>query len=112
MFADLVHRVQPSSSGALSNQTDARLQLIRRVTPTWSGILGVRYIRSDAVAANAATDYRDYGTLNLGVEWRWTRTLSLQGEAAYVRQKLENQPRAGDSKQITLSVAYDAGRKN
>ena len=112
LFADLVHRVQPSSSGAVSNQTDARLQLVRNFTPRWTGDFGLRYIRSDAISDTTTTDYRDFGTVNVAAEWRWTRTVSLKGELAWVRQKLENQPKAGNSQSATLSVAYDAGRKN
>jgi hypothetical protein len=112
LFADLVHRVQPSSSGAVSSQTDARLLLVRNFTPRWSGDFGVRYIRSDAISETTTTDYRDFGTVNIAAEWRWTRTVAVKGELAWVRQKLENQPRPGNSQSATLSISYDAGRIN
>lgn len=110
LFVDLVYRVQPSSSGVISNQTDGRLRLVRNFTPRWAGTIAARYVRSQAVDKTTTTDYRDYGNFNVGAEWRWSRKLSLKGELAYIRQKLENQPSAGDSQMVTLSFAYDAGR--
>jgi hypothetical protein len=112
LFADLVHRVQPSSSGTVANQTDARVQLIRSITPRWRATLGGRAIISQAVDRNARTDDRQYSIASIAVEWRWTRRLSLVGDFEYIRQKLENQPRAANTNLVTLSVAYDAGRRN
>lgn len=111
LFFDAVYRVQPSSSGAVSDQTDLRLQVVRNFTPRWNGTLGARYVRSEAVNPAAPTDYRDYGVLDLTAEWRWTRFVALRGQLSYVRQKLENQG-AGGSKVVKLMIAYDSARKN
>jgi hypothetical protein len=112
LFADLVHRVQPSSSGSVSNQTDARVQLIRSLSPRWRATFGARAIVSKAINRTARTDDRQYDIASIAVEWRWTRRLSVVGDYEYIRQKLENQPGAANTNLLTLSVAYDAGRKN
>jgi hypothetical protein len=112
LFADLVHRVQPSSSGLVSNQTDARVQLIRRLSPRWQATFGARAIVSKPINRNARTDDRQYDVASIAVEWRWTRRLSVVGDYEFIRQKLENQPGAAHTNLLTLSVAYDAGRKN
>lgn len=111
LFADIVHSVQPSSTGAISNQTDARVQLVRALTPRWNATLGARAIYSQAIDPVAPTDSRQYEIASLGVEWRWTRRLAVVGNAEFIHQQLENQPGANTSR-VSLSLAYDAGRSN
>jgi hypothetical protein len=110
LFVDVVHRLQPSSSGSVSNQTDARLQFIRTISPRWRMTLGARAIVAKPVDRNVATDNRTYDVASANLEWRWTSKLSVVGDFQYIRQKLENQS-AANTNRVTLSIAYDAGRK-
>jgi hypothetical protein len=110
LFADLVHSVQPSSSGAVSNQSDARVQLIRSINQRLQATIGARAIQSKAVNPNAATDDRQYAIASLGLEWRWKPQWSVVGTYDFIHQKLENQTGA-DTHRVLLSLAYDAGRR-
>lgn len=110
LFADLVHSVQPSSTGTVSNQTDARIQLIRSITQRLQLTVGARAIDSQAVNPNAVTDDRQYAVASLGLEWRWKPQWSVNGSYDFIHQKLENQAGA-DTHRVLLSLAYDAGRR-
>ncbi|MET0535097.1 MAG: hypothetical protein ABW171_12800 [Steroidobacter sp.] len=82
----------PTGRGVLARRDEVELSLHRRLTERLTGNIGARWIRSqDSVPQlGAVTTYEvDYGRVELGASWRWSRDWSLALQLAGQTQEYE-----------------------
>jgi hypothetical protein len=112
LLIDALRSTSPSSQGAIVNRDELRFSLSRDFSPLFTGLLGVRGIRTNGIENSGVTQVqeRKYYTGRAGFEWHLNRAYSLEGAYEYRWQKYEGDPTNASSNGVTLSLVYQPRR--
>jgi hypothetical protein len=107
MRSELVRRMSPDSLGFVAPRDEIRVAWTRMMSARVRGRLGLRAIDAQGVPIVLGSD-RQYGRLEVGVDWELRPTWSFVASYAYARNEVETvigEPPA-DSNALTLGIRY------
>ena len=106
MHSELVRRMSPDSMGFVAPRDEIRVGWTRRMSDRVSGRLGLRGINAEGVPTVVGSN-RQYGRIELGLDWALRPTWSFVASYAYAKSSSEvTIGDAADSNAFTLGVRY------
>jgi hypothetical protein len=106
MRSELVRRMSPDSMGFVAPRDEIRVAWTRMMSARVNGRLALRGIDAQGVPLVLGSD-RQYGRLELGLDWELRPTWSFVASYAYARNEVEmaiGEP--ADSNALTLGIRY------
>jgi hypothetical protein len=110
LFLDATRNVYPSSTGAVTQQTELRATLQRQFSPYLTGFMSAHGVKYGVVGVTTAADGSRTLVSNIGLEWRITRAVSLFGTLNNISQRLSVQSANASSNAVHLTLVYEPHR--
>jgi hypothetical protein len=88
---DINRRFNPSATGYVVQRDEIRAYSRRRFSERLTGSVAVRLMHTETLDQVSANDERDYGRLELGMEWAMTPTLLLDTAYHFTSQEFVNE---------------------
>lgn len=110
--ASLSRGVEPSGFGALVHRDTLAMSASRAIAPRWSGSLGVRVSRDEAVQSQTSRADRTVASYNCRLNWEWTENWTIAGGLSYLRYRTEIHDDAAESSTVLVSLIYRSNEKS
>jgi hypothetical protein len=98
--------IEPNGNGFVVNRDQLRLSATRELKPRLSGTAAILGQQTRTVGDVATSSDRDYGRLQLGLEWAMTERWFLLTGYTYTYQKFELDPTSVDANAVYIGVNY------
>ena len=106
MHSELVRRMSPDSLGFVAPRDEIRIGWTRAMSARVNGRLGLRGIDAEGVPLILGSD-RQYGRLELGIDWELRPTWSFVASYAYASAESELEiSEPAESNALTLGIRY------
>lgn len=112
IIMDISHNVNPSGIGFLTERTQIRANLSRRLSPLITGTVDIRFLKENTVPDSQTRPDRDFGQIRLGLTWPLSRNWSLIAAYTHRRQKFATGTDEATANLASLGIRYSPPRRN
>lgn len=110
LFLDFTRSVNAVAAGTVMERHQLRMRIDHDVSPTVTVLAGIRALREEPIDGTVAYPEREYVAAETGLEWRWTRTVSLAATYNYRWQEYSDDRSDRSSNGFLISVIYEPRR--
>ena len=104
--------VTPNAIGFVVQRTEVRAYALRRLTQRLQGSVGIRYAQTKSLDDVSTNDDRDYGRVEMGLEWEFANDWSLDAGYQYTTQQFVNEETAkSDSNALWVRLSYSGSSR-
>src|SRR5690606_5650064 len=111
-FIDLMRSVRAIGAGTIVERHQLRLGIDHAVSPRLGLQLAVRANRDEELEDVGTYPTREYASAQAGLEWRWTRFVSLRATYNYYWQEYEDEPSDASANSFLIGLVYEPKRRD
>jgi hypothetical protein len=110
IFVDLTRSVGPAAAGTVVERHQLRLKLDHDISQRFVLSLGARGSRDEEIDNAGTYPTRKYAIGEVGLEWRWLRSLALTASYNYRWQDYADEPESRDGSSFLIGLVYEPRR--